>query len=151
MFIFGHNSSQCQAEEIGHSKLTPDDKYPVLSECIHSQFNMANALLDIRFTTNPFGNQNWIHNRYRFQVKLRRGDRSYWQCSTRICTATINTHNNLLTKVSTHHNHPSDSMQLKVNDILQWDGCKNEFTPIPTIYEEELVKLRNYEWNDDIH
>ena len=91
MFTFEHSSSQCQAEEIGHPKLTPDDKYSVLSECILSQFNMAIALLDIRFTTNRFGNQNLIHNGYRFQVKLRDGDRCYWQCSTRICTATINT------------------------------------------------------------
>ena len=29
-----------------------------------------------------------------------------------------NQHNNLPTKVSAHHKHPSDSMQLKVNDIL---------------------------------
>ena len=46
-------------------------------------------------------------------------------------------------------------MQLKVNDILQCmrDRCKDELTPITTtsIYEEELVKLRNHEWNDDIH
>ncbi|KAL5010473.1 hypothetical protein ScPMuIL_012778 [Solemya velum] len=29
------------------------------------------------------------------------------------------------------------------------DRSRDELTPIPTIYEEELVKLRNREWNDD--
>jgi hypothetical protein len=47
MFTFEHSSSQCQAEEIGHPKLTPDDKYSVLSECILSQFNMAIAKFDL--------------------------------------------------------------------------------------------------------
>ncbi|CAC5369076.1 unnamed protein product [Mytilus coruscus] len=28
---------------------------------------------------------------------------------------------------------------------------KDELTAIPTIYEEELVKLRDREWNDDTH
>lgn len=155
MFTFEHSSFQCQAEEIGHPKLTPDDKYLVLSECIHSQVNMANASLDTWFTTNRLGNHNLIHNGYRFQVKLSGGDRCNWQSSTHTCTATINTHNNLPTNVSAHHNHPSDSMELKVNDILHVqcmrDRYKDELTPIPTtcIYEEELVKLRNHEWNDE--
>ncbi|VDI03734.1 Hypothetical predicted protein [Mytilus galloprovincialis] len=42
-------------------------------------------------------------------------------------------------------------MQLKVDDVLQRMKvrCTNELTPIPTIYEEELVKLRTDDCNDD--
>ncbi|CAG2215508.1 unnamed protein product [Mytilus edulis] len=114
---------------------------------------MANAQLDIKFTTNRLGNQNLVHNNYKFQIKSRRGDRCYWKCSTRNCPATVNTHNNIPTKVDANHNHPSDRMQLRVDDVLQRmkSRCKDELTAIPTIYEEELVKLRDREWNDDTH
>ncbi|CAG2252786.1 unnamed protein product [Mytilus edulis] len=87
------------------------------------------------------------------KIKSRRGDRCYWKCSTRNCPATVNTHNNIPTKVDANHNHPSDRMQLRVDDVLQRmkSRCKDELTAIPTIYEEELVKLRDREWNDDTH
>ncbi|VDI07548.1 Hypothetical predicted protein [Mytilus galloprovincialis] len=88
-------------------------------------------------------------------IKSRRGDRCYWKCSTRNCPAatTTNTHNNIPPKVDDNHNHPSDRMQLRVDDVLQrmTSRCKDKLTAIPTIYEEELVKLRNREWNDDTH
>lgn len=42
-------------------------------------------------------------------------------------------------------------MQLKVDEVLQKMKvhCTDEITPVPTIYEEELVKLRNDDWDDD--
>jgi hypothetical protein len=27
--------------------------------------------------------------------------------------------------------------------------CRNELIPVPAIYEDELVKLRNTEWNEE--
>ncbi|CAC5374706.1 unnamed protein product [Mytilus coruscus] len=114
---------------------------------------MAHAQLDIRFTTNRLANQNLVHNSYKFQIKSSRGDRCYWKCSTRNCPATIDTYNNIPTKVDDNHNHHSDRMQLRVDDVLERmkSRCKDELTAIPTIYEEELVKLRDREWNDDTH
>jgi hypothetical protein len=66
-------------------------------------------------------------------------------------TATINTHNNLPTKVADYHNHPADHMTLKVDDVLQQmkTRCRNELTLVPAIYEEQLVKLRHTEWNEE--
>ncbi|CAC5375503.1 unnamed protein product [Mytilus coruscus] len=111
---------------------------------------MANAQLEISFVTNRLGNQNLVHNGFKFQIKSRRGERCYWQCSSRNCPATINTCNNLPTKVSPNHNHQSDRMQLQVDEVLKRmkDRSKEELTAIPTIYEAELVRLRNPEWND---
>lgn len=35
------------------------------------------------------------------------------------CPATINTRNNIPNKFTVNHKHPSDRMQIKVNDVLQ--------------------------------
>ena len=42
-------------------------------------------------------------------------------------------------------------MTLKVDDVLQLmkTRCRNELIPVPAIYEDELVKLRNTEWNEE--
>jgi len=50
---------------------------------------MANAQLQVMFTTNRLVSQNLVHNGFKFQVKNRRGDRVYWKCSTSNCPATI--------------------------------------------------------------
>jgi hypothetical protein len=42
-------------------------------------------------------------------------------------------------------------MTLKVDDVLQQmkTRCRNELTLVPAIYEEQLVKLRHTEWNEE--
>ena len=88
----------------------------------HYSVTMANAPLQVKFVTNRLGkNQNLLHNGFKFQAKNRRGERTYWKCSTANCPATINTLNNLPTKVSAYHNHGSDQMHLKVDEKTQKD------------------------------
>lgn len=74
-----------------------------------------------------------------------------WICTTRNCPATINTLNNIPTKLQINHNHENDRVQLDVDRVLQTikRRCKEETTPVPTIYEQEATQLRNTEWNDD--
>ncbi|CAC5391292.1 unnamed protein product [Mytilus coruscus] len=66
---------------------------------------MANAQLQVKFVTNRLGNQNLVHNGFKFQAKNKKGIRTYWKCSTANCPATTNTLNNIPTKVSANHNH----------------------------------------------
>ncbi|CAG2234659.1 unnamed protein product [Mytilus edulis] len=107
----------------------------------HYSVTMANAQLQVKFVTNRLGNQNLEHSWFKIQAKNKRGIKTYWKCSTSNCPATINTLNNIPTKISANHNHGSDPMQLKVDDVLQRMKvrCTNELTPIPIIYDEELV------------
>ncbi|VDI61105.1 Hypothetical predicted protein [Mytilus galloprovincialis] len=87
----------------------------------------------------------------KFRVKTRRDERVYWICTTRNCPATLNTRNNIPTKLPNGHNHDSHKVKLKVDEILQTikKRCREETTPVPTIYEQEVIKLRNPEWNDE--
>lgn len=88
---------------------------------------MANAQLDIQFVTNRLGNQSIIYNGYQFRVKTRRDERVYWICTTRNCPATLNTRNNITTKLPNGHNHDNHKVKLQVDEILQTikKRCRN--------------------------
>ena len=126
-------------------------KGALLNYMVSVSISMAYAQLDIQFVTNRLGNQNLVHNGYKFRVKTRKNDRVYWICTTCNCTATINTRNSIPTKLQINHNHENDRVQLDVDRVLQNNKrrCKDEPTPVPTIYEQEVTQLRNTEWNDD--
>jgi hypothetical protein len=49
------------------------------------------------------------------------------------------------------HDDQEDLITLKVDDVLQQmkTRCRNELTLVPAIYEEQLVKLRHTEWNEE--
>ena len=114
---------------------------------------MANALLNVQFVTNRLGNQSLVHNGFQYRIKQRRDNRCYWICTTRNCRATINTLDNILVKLPDAHNHPNHQTKLKVDSVLKSikKRCREETTPIPTIYDQEVNKLRNPEWNEDAH
>lgn len=63
---------------------------------------MANLLLQVKFVTNRLGSLNLVHNGFKLQAKNRMGERTYLKCSTANCPATINTLNNIPTKVWSH-------------------------------------------------
>ena len=55
-------------------------------------------------------------------------------------------------KLPDAHNHPNHQTKLKVDSVLKSikkRRCREETTPIPTIYDQEVSKLRNPEWNED--
>jgi hypothetical protein len=111
---------------------------------------MANALLNVQFVTNRLGNQSLVHNGFQYRVKQRRDNRCYWICTTRNCRATINTLDNIPVKLPDAHNHPNHQTKLKVDSVLKSikKRCREETTPIPTIYDQEVNELRNPEWNE---
>lgn len=112
---------------------------------------MANAQLQVSFVDNERGGQSLVYQNYRFQVKTRRDDRVYWRCAVRTCRATINTLNNIPVKFNIQHNHPANPAKLEANKVLQHikKRCRQETTPVPSIYKQEIAKLRTPEWNDD--
>lgn len=118
---------------------------------IVSVSSMANAQLNIQFVENRLGNVNLVYNNFKFRVKTQRGDRCYWRCVKSDCTATINTLNRIPVKMQGQHNHPSDQIQLNVDKVLNRmkERCLTESTPVPTIYDDELVSLRNREWDEN--
>ena len=110
-------------------------------------------LLNVQFVTNRLGNQSLVHNGFQYRVKQRRDNRCYWICTTRNCRATINTLDSIPVKLPDAHNHPNHQTKLKVDSVLKSikKRCREETTPIPTIYDQEVNKLRNPEWNEDAH
>ncbi|KAJ8317136.1 LOW QUALITY PROTEIN: hypothetical protein KUTeg_005040 [Tegillarca granosa] len=106
------------------------------------KFTIENAQLDVIFTTNRLGNQSLIHNGYNFHIKTRRGDRIYWQCSTRDRRATINILNSIPTKIAGNHNHQPDSYT--PNYETEPETNLHQYTS--SMWK---IKLRNREWNDD--
>ncbi|KAJ8307731.1 hypothetical protein KUTeg_014717, partial [Tegillarca granosa] len=114
---------------------------------------MAGAQVQVKYVQTKRGHQSLVHNGYRYNVKFRRNDRTYWKCHLKTCSATVNTHNGIIVKFRHLHNHQPEHEQLKVNEILESikKRCREEVVPVPTIYEEEVSKLRTPEWDDDMH
>ena len=69
------------------------------------------------------------------------------------CRATLNTLDNIHVNLPDAYNHPKQQTKLKVDNVLQSINkrCREETTPIPTIYDQEVNKLRKPEWNIVTH
>ena len=103
---------------------------------------MANANVQVDFIDNNKGGQILVHNDFQFSVKNRHKDTTYWRCrhQTRGCFATATTQNNVLCKIGLPHNHASDPKSVEIAKLLNKmkKRTREEVTPVPTIYEEEL-------------
>ncbi|KAJ8299938.1 hypothetical protein KUTeg_021457 [Tegillarca granosa] len=74
----------------------------------HNSKPLANVQLNIQFVENRLGNENLSQ----------RGERCYWRCVQSACPARINTLNIIPVNIEEQHNHPSDSMQLNVDKVI---------------------------------
>ncbi|CAG2184746.1 unnamed protein product [Mytilus edulis] len=113
---------------------------------------MANAQVQtLQYAQNKFGIDSLVLGGHRYRVKNKRNNRVYWRCTIPACPSTVNTHEGHLVKIGPPHNHQANQSKIEVIKIMQTmkQRAKNEVTPIQAIYEEELVKLRTPEWNDD--
>ncbi|XP_060078201.1 uncharacterized protein LOC132557697 [Ylistrum balloti] len=113
---------------------------------------MANAQLNFKFIRNRLGGNNLSYNGYLYRIRSSRGERTYWRCTITNCLATINTRNNIIVGVGRQpHNHPGDHASIVAKEIMNCitDRCQKEIRPIPTIYSEELCKLRDNEWDEE--
>ena len=88
---------------------------------------------------------------YIYRVYRRGPHKVFWRCTIPECSATVSTENNIPVGFGRQqHNHPADHTQIVAKQIMNLvtERCAKEVKPIPSIYLEELNKLRNNEWND---
>ncbi|CAC5392834.1 unnamed protein product [Mytilus coruscus] len=114
---------------------------------------MANVQLQpLQYIQNKFGRDSLVLGGHRYSIKNRRNNnRIYWRCTVSTCPATVNTYEVHPIKFGPPHNHQANSNKIEVSKILQTmkQRAKTEVTPMPKLYEEELVKLRHPDWTDD--
>ena len=118
----------------------------------HSSTTMANAQLHaLEFVKNKFGRDNLVLGGYRYIVRSQRNSRIYWRCVVNMCPATINTHDQHLVKRGYQHNNTSNQPKIEIMKVMQTIKKRSRYkvSPIPNIYEEEAVKLRTPEGNDE--
>jgi hypothetical protein len=111
---------------------------------------MANAPLDIKLIRTRLGGHNLAHNSFMYRTKVSRVERIYWRCTIFTCPATLNTRNNNITGIGQYpHNHPADQANIASKEIMNFisDRCQNEIRPVQSIYQEEITKLRDDEWD----
>ena len=85
-----------------------------------------------------------------FQVKNRSQTCIYWVCSVRDCKAKATTFDGILVSNTANHIHPPDNTILLVSKQMQniCKRCRDEVTPIPTFYDEEIATPRDADWDD---
>jgi len=111
---------------------------------------MANAQMHVDYMKNGRGGHYLLHADYKYS-KTRRAERVYWKCVLRQCAATLITFNEILMSLGQYHNHLADVVSLAadafVNQVKK--RCREQVTPIPTIYDEEIgcLRDRDYDWN----
>lgn len=112
---------------------------------------MANAQINVKFITNQKGGQNLAYNGFIYRIIRRNGDKSFWKCAVRNCPGSLSALNNIPVGFGRQaHNHPADEANVvaqQIRNIIN-KRCIEEVRPIPAIYEEELSKLRDNEWDD---
>ena len=81
-----------------------------------------------------------------YRTKFSRGERTYWSCTIFTCPATLNTRNHNITGLGQYsYNHPADQPNIASKEIMNFicGICQNEIRPMPSIYPEDITKLRD--------
>ena len=109
---------------------------------------MANAQINVKFITNRWDNLafNGI-----YRVNRRTDNKIFWRCTTSGCSASISTENDIPTGFGQQqHTHAADHTEVVAKQIMTAISirCTDEVRPIPSIFSEELNKLRDNEWDD---
>ena len=70
----------------------------------------------------------------------------YWRCVKRTCPARITTQDEELLQQTAGHNHPVDAVDCEVQAIRSQmrKRAREEITPIPAIYNEQLISLNTH-------
>ena len=93
-----------------------------------------------------------IFTGYRYSIKTRRAERVYWRCVLRQCVATLITLNGILMSLGQNHNHTADVVSLAADAFVYQVNkrCREQVTPIPIIYDEEIGCLSDRDYDEDV-
>ena len=113
---------------------------------------MANLQVQVNFLENGRGGFYLLHAGFKYSVRTRRNNRTYWRCVDRQCPATVVTLDNILVSFGRPHNHEGDFIALAADSFVSKvkKRCRDEAAPIPSLYDEELGALRNADCDDSV-
>lgn len=107
---------------------------------------MAAVQTRLDFIPTKRGGVNVLWNDYKYRLNRKKDDWSSWKCTVANCRARICTTNNLLTHVGEHaHNHEINAFKRQVEEVKSRirKRAREELTPLPTIYDDEVTALHD--------
>ena len=113
----------------------------------------ANAQLRVDYIPHAKGHYLAV-NGYRYVVKTKKQGRDaeliYWKCAVQNCPGTANTKDNVVTRFPVDHNHPPSRADIDAKKFLgtMREKARKTLDPLPDLYDNELVQLRNREWDN---
>jgi len=115
---------------------------------------MANAQVRVKLIHHARG-QYLAVAVYRYIVKTRKQGRDaeliYWKCTEKDCPGTVNTKDNLVTRLHKNHNHPHAPSEINAEKFMAHikERERTSLDPLPTLYDNENIQFRSMEWDDD--
>ncbi|XP_076071644.1 uncharacterized protein LOC143043030 [Mytilus galloprovincialis] len=121
----------------------------VVCEYISFLLTIAGAILHVEFLETSRVGRHLIWNGYTHRQNNKRDTWISWKCIDRNCKATLCTRNDVPSKIGQPYNHLPDHASVKSRKILESvrSRWRSETTPIPSIYDEEITKLRDAPWD----
>ncbi|KAK3105984.1 hypothetical protein FSP39_010262 [Pinctada imbricata] len=110
---------------------------------------MAASQVRVEFIETSRGGRHLAWNGYRYRQNNKRDTWISWKCILTTCKATICTRDDIPTKFGRDHNHPPSPAEVEGMKIISEvrSRARVEMTPIPSIYDEEITKLRDAPWD----
>lgn len=106
---------------------------------------MAAIMTEVKFIATARGGRKLSHQGYLYRVNRRKGEKCWWKCVNTNCTTNVTTLNDMMITHDANHNHPPDFADCRVQAVMAdiRKRARDEITPMPTIYVEEISKLRS--------
>ena len=120
----------------------------IISSTLHNMLTIR-----MEFITNQKGNKSLLWNGSRFTVNPKMDNGTIcWRCCKRSCPARVTTQGSELLAQTNGHNHPVDPTEVRVEEIKTnlRKKVREEFTPVPRIYNEALIELSTQEDRDSV-
>ncbi|XP_048239800.1 uncharacterized protein LOC125373037 [Haliotis rufescens] len=108
---------------------------------------MANAQVRVTMVDTVRGGQHLFYEGFKFRCKKTVREKKYWNCVVAACRASVITENGILqAALQVNHTHQPIQYEMEVESFKSklMHRAKTETTPIPTIYGDEISRLRRH-------